>query len=115
MYYREAFLSGTPALPTLGFLGSTYTDALTANPVKPEAVTESKKQLEEAAAEIYKEYDAATDQKLLGQMMAMFIKDVPADQQPAFLKEQLAKFKGRRQCLCSRYVRQVVPVYAGEA
>ncbi len=94
MYYREAFLSGTPALPVMGFMASGYADALNANPAKPEAIEGARKDLEEAASEIYKEYDAATDQKLLAQMITMFMKDVPADQQPAYLKEQVAKFKG---------------------
>jgi hypothetical protein len=93
-FYREAFLSGTPALPTLGFVAKAYLDALSANPVKPEAVATAKKELQDAADEIYKEYDAATDQKLITQLLTMFIAEVPADQQPPAIKEQLAIFKG---------------------
>jgi len=94
VFYGEGLLSGTPALPTMGFVASAYSKALTAEPFKQEGADAAKKDLEETGAEIYKEYDAATDQKLLAQMLTMFIKEVPADQQPAYLKEQVAKFKG---------------------
>jgi len=93
-YYREALLNGTPGITILGLTADGYATALNANPAKPEAIEAAKKELEGGVEEIYKEYDAATDQKIFAQLLAMFVKEVPADQQPVYLTEQLAVFKG---------------------
>ncbi len=42
----------------------------------------------------FKDYNMATDKKLFSAMMMMYSKDVPQDQQPAYFKEQVAKYKG---------------------
>ncbi|MBC8146909.1 MAG: S46 family peptidase [Bacteroidetes bacterium] len=42
----------------------------------------------------FKDYNFATDKKLWAEMMKMYVENVPADQQPEYLKKMVKKYKG---------------------
>ena len=106
-YYRECFLGQKPDLITLGFLASGVADAIKADTIDKketdkakqaeaskghkEELEKAKKELKDAYAEIAKEYDEATDQKIMAEMIALFMANVPADQQPEYLKNIYAQ------------------------
>lgn len=50
--------------------------------------------ISKASQQYFKNYNAPTDEKMLAAMLDLFYKDVPADQQPAYLKEIFEKNKG---------------------
>jgi hypothetical protein len=62
--------------------------------VSKEKVDKIVVQLKEKAATYFKDYNAPTDQKLLAAMLDMYYKNVPAGQQPEYLKSVASKYKG---------------------
>ncbi|WP_421751690.1 S46 family peptidase [Croceimicrobium sp.] len=50
--------------------------------------------LKDNADEFYKDYNAKLDQDLTSNMLSLYYKDIPADQQPEILKELGKKYKG---------------------
>jgi hypothetical protein len=61
---------------------------------KAEEAQKMAETLKASAAKHFKNYNAPTDQKLLAAMLEMYVHNVPADQQPGFLKELNKKYKG---------------------
>lgn len=63
---------------------------------KPDAakVKETTDKLKEKLGDIYGEYFPATEQATFAAMMLVYHRETPADKQPAFFKELLAKTKG---------------------
>jgi len=65
---------------------------------KPEPVqkqiTEYISQLRETSDQYFKNYNTATDVKMLAAMLELFYRDVPKDQQPAYLETIRSKYKG---------------------
>jgi len=62
--------------------------------VNKEKVDKLVVQLKEKAASYFKDYNVPTDQKLLAAMLDMYYKNVPAGQQPEYLKSVASKYKG---------------------
>ncbi|HKL71270.1 MAG TPA: S46 family peptidase, partial [Marinilabiliaceae bacterium] len=91
IYLRETFLSGTEI-----YLFASYATEL-------EKALESKdnskienaiKNLEEAAEDFYKDYDASTDQKVLAAMVKLYKNEVNSKYHPEIYKIIQSKFKG---------------------
>lgn len=63
---------------------------------KPDAakVKESTDKLIEGLDDMYEEYFAGTEEKVLAAVLKVYHRETPADKQPAFFKELLAKTKG---------------------
>jgi hypothetical protein len=61
---------------------------------KTGAIDESVKELRDAAAEHFKNYNPPTDQKVFARMMEIYSRDVPAEMQPESFKKMVEKFKG---------------------
>ncbi len=61
---------------------------------KEEQLTEEIASMKEGLAEMYKNYDEATDKAVFARMTELYFTNLPADMQPELLKKLLAKFKG---------------------
>ncbi len=58
------------------------------------AIDEVLKGMQETTADYFKDYNASIDQKLLAEMMTMFVAEIPVAHQPDMLIEINKKFKG---------------------
>jgi hypothetical protein len=93
IYYREAALRGPEIISYAGtFKG--LADELANKKPDAEKLEKMKESLKTQSASYFKDYFLPIDQKTFAAMMRLFHEDVPADQQPAFVAESLAKYKG---------------------
>jgi hypothetical protein len=93
VYFSEAIRRGSEILN----YASTFSNlkkALMEKEIDQEKVNEIIVSLEKAENKHFKDYNAPTDQKLLAAMLEMYYKNVPADQQPEYLKTIASKYKG---------------------
>ena len=60
----------------------------------PKAVAAVMDKLKAGGKGFYKDYDAQIDQNVMSEVLAMYSKDVPEDQQPQFFKDMVKKNKG---------------------
>jgi hypothetical protein len=93
VYFSEAIRRGSEILN----YSSTFSDLkkeLIEKEVDQEKVDEIVASLKEKKAKYFKNYNAPTDQKLLAALLEMYYKNVPADQQPDYLKTIASKYKG---------------------
>ncbi len=92
IYLREAIQRGSE-LP--GFANSFYRLAseLSKKEVDQAEVDKTIKYLKKREKSHFKNYNEPTDRKLLAAMLEMYHKNVPADQQPQFLKDIAKKYK----------------------
>ncbi len=61
---------------------------------KPEDIKAATEPLKIAAKDFFKDYDAATDQKVFAELLEMYNKDVPKDQQAPLFEMIQKKYKG---------------------
>lgn len=92
IYLLEAAL-GTEILPFAN--GFTALVNQLDNPEKhQEKIKELSTSLKEKTTKYFKDYDAATDKKVLAALIEMFYEDVHKEQQPALLTQIAAQYKG---------------------
>ncbi len=60
----------------------------------PENISKSVSEIRSTMKDFYKDYDAATDQKVMAAMLEIFYKDVAAEFHPSFLADVVKKYKG---------------------
>jgi hypothetical protein len=93
VYFREAIRSGSEILNyASGF--SNLKKELEEKETDQKKVDDLVTSLRERKVDYFKDYNAPTDQKLLAAMLEMFYKNVSPDQQPKYLKDIAAKYKG---------------------
>lgn len=92
LYYIEAVF-GCEAMAASRHFKSLY-DLLAAKDPDQEAIQKKAGELKQIVAAFYKNYNKATDMKVMKAMMAMYYKNVPRDHQPAFLLSHGDKNKG---------------------
>ncbi|MBI9034272.1 MAG: S46 family peptidase, partial [Bacteroidales bacterium] len=91
IYFMEAIYRGSEVL------GHAYKYKSLAKAIEEENTEKVEKLIAKHQAgleEFYKDYNAATDVKLLGSMLEMFYENVPAYQHPEFLTKINKKYKG---------------------
>ncbi|OQX75833.1 MAG: serine protease [Bacteroidetes bacterium 4484_249] len=93
IYEREAIERGSEILSYSGDF-SNLKKELMQKDVNQEKVDKIIASLREGIEQHFKDYNASTDEKLLAAMLEMFYKNVPANQQPEYLKTIAAKYKG---------------------
>jgi hypothetical protein len=93
IYYREAISRGSEILGVAKGYKSLVEelDKKDANPINIIRITE---RLRVKAAGFYTDYYAPLDEKMLGAMLEMYYKNVPATFQPEYLKSVAGKYKG---------------------
>ncbi|MRT94009.1 S46 family peptidase [Ancylomarina sp. 16SWW S1-10-2] len=89
-YAIEAGLSGSEVVTFAG----NFRKLVSLDKKDTEAISKEVKVLQKKATSFYKNYNKATDQKLLGAMMSMYFGNVEAKFQPEELKVIAKKFKG---------------------
>jgi hypothetical protein len=92
IYFGEA-INGVELLSFAGRYSGLYEELLKKEPDK-EKMNKMVEGLKRSAVTFYKDYNPPTDKKMLAAMFDMYYRNVPPDQQPAFLKELYAKYKG---------------------
>nr|MBK9650883.1 S46 family peptidase [Bacteroidota bacterium] len=92
-YFNEAVLQG-PEIMGFSFGFSGLEKLLADKTTKPEDLKKETESLKKNAAEFYKDYNAATDQKLFAGLMKMYYNDVPKDQMPPLFIEMVNKNDG---------------------
>lgn len=92
-YSSEAIMRGCEIISFARQFASLETELSKAAPDENK-IKEVKSRLSESSKQYFKNYNAPTDQKMLAAMLELYYKDVPAQQQPDFLKEIAKKFKG---------------------
>jgi hypothetical protein len=92
IYTREAIQRGSEII---GFSGrfSNLKKELSEKEPNQEKVNEMVAEIKASMDDYFKNYNAPTDEKLLGAMLGMYYKNVPADQQPEYVKEIAKKYK----------------------
>jgi hypothetical protein len=93
VYQSEAIRQGSEILSYASEF-SNLKKELDEKVVNKEKVDKFIVQLKERAVTYFKDYNAPTDQKLLAAMLDMYYKNVPAGQQPDYLKSVASKYKG---------------------
>jgi hypothetical protein len=93
VYQSEAIRQGSEIL---GFAAefSDLKKELENKEISKEKVDNQIARLKERATAYFKNYNAPTDQKLLAAMLGMYYMNVPAEQQPEYLKSIASKYKG---------------------
>jgi len=93
VYQSEVVRQGSEIL---GFAGefSNLKAELLEKEVNKEKVDKTIAQMKERSAAYFKDYNAPTDKKLLAATLDMYYKNVPAGQQPDYLKALGKKYKG---------------------
>ena len=92
IYQREAIMRGSEII---GFAAD-FSDLkrMLGEDTEQEKIDAEIQKLKEEAVDYFKDYNLPTDKKLLAAMMEMYHKNIPADQQPDYLKEINKKYKG---------------------
>ena len=93
VYFSEAIRRGSEILNYASTF-SKLKKALMEKETDKEKMDEIVVSLTENKDKHFKDYNAAIDQKLLAAMLEMYYKNVPADQQPDYLKTIASKYKG---------------------
>nr|NQU91014.1 S46 family peptidase [Bacteroidota bacterium] len=93
IYLREAILRGSEILGFARRFGD-LEEMLRKKDVDKDALDDEIEALHERAENYFKNYYEPVDKELLGAMLEMFYKNVPIDQQPAYLAELEKKYKG---------------------
>jgi hypothetical protein len=91
-YYREAISRGAEILGAAGRFGKLRKQL--SEDAEQEDINKSVAYLRSMADRYFKNYNAGIDQKLLVAMMEMYYLNVPAEQQPEYLKKLAAKNGG---------------------
>ena len=93
VYLNEAIQRGSEILGFASRFGGLKRELEADEPdqEKIEGIIES---LSESADSYFKDYNLETDKKLLAAMLRMYHRNVPADQQPQYLKEINRKYRG---------------------
>jgi hypothetical protein len=92
-FYAEALLQGAE-LFTFASRARTLVDLLSDPEKNKEQITRAAGGLKMSAERFYKDFDAATDEKLAASLMEMFSKNTDAKYHPAFFAEIQKKYKG---------------------
>ncbi len=92
IYLQEAIL-GTEILPTASAYQA-FEKVLSNKEAKPEEIRSQTDLLKDDAKEFFKDYNAATDQKVFAALLAMYAKDVPKEQQAPLFTMIQNKYKG---------------------
>ncbi|MEZ5147101.1 MAG: S46 family peptidase [Bacteroidales bacterium] len=93
IYQSEAIMRGSEIIG-LASRFSNLKKELEADEVNQENVDKQVQRMKDMLPDYFKDYNLPTDKKLLAAMMKMYYENVPADQQPAYIKEIHKKFKG---------------------
>ena len=92
-YLREAAFA--PEVVSAAGSASGMLKMLRSSASKPEEIAKSVDGIKASLSELYKDYDASTDKAIFITMMKMFVRDVPADQQPEVFTTTLkSKYQG---------------------
>jgi len=91
VYFSEAIKRGSEIL-NYAYTFSDLKKVLLEKDVDQEKVDEIVASLRENMNDYFKDYNAPTDQKLLGAMLKMYYTNVPSDQQPEYLKSMASKY-----------------------
>lgn len=92
-YFNEAVFRGSEVLG-YAWQYSRLSSLMAKKEKDQEKIDKYIARLREGVASYFKDYNFSTDQKLLGGMLAMYVKGVPAEQQPAILQKIAKKYKG---------------------
>ncbi len=93
VYISEAVIRGAEILSLARSSDRLY-DLLNADEPDQEQIDRMIASMKERADEYFKNYDQGIDKNLLAAMMEMYSENVPADQQPDYLKRLTRKYKG---------------------
>lgn len=92
VYMNEAIIGGSSA--ALLALQVGQMKAMLADSSNPAGIAEAVTELREMGAQMYKDYNEATDRKLMEAMIAMFSTDIPKEQQSPIFDTIRTKWKG---------------------
>ncbi len=90
-YYSLAGMSATSVVYATR-LNALY-NALKKSPTDQDAINKEVEKLKSQIDELYKDYVAATDERVFAAMLTLYNSDIPMEQQPIVLSEILKKFK----------------------
>ena len=93
IYQREAIRGGSEILGATGQLSALKEKLMEKEPDQ-EKINAVVEKIRERSVGYFKDYNAPTDKKLLAAMLEMYYKNIPADQQPQYLKDIAKKYKG---------------------
>lgn len=92
-YMNEAITRG-PEILTFSYGHLSLSEALANKESKPEDISKITEGLKARAEDYFKEYNPATDQALLAELLKLYAKEVPKDQQAPVFTEIESKYKG---------------------
>lgn len=93
IYFREAISRGSEILSAASGTSKLKKELMEKDPDQ-EKINDMVNGLKEKSKSFFKDYNAPTDEKLLAAMLEMYYENVPADQQPEYLKTIAKKYKG---------------------
>jgi hypothetical protein len=92
-YMIECIYSGMESV-SAGFRLTDLYEILSADEVNTEALEAIIPVLREQAVDFYKDYNPATDKKVMKAMLKIYMEDVEKESQPGFIQEIATKYKG---------------------
>lgn len=93
IYMQEAISRGSEILRAAGRFSDLKWELLEKDPDQAKIDAEIVK-LKGGVENYFKNYNASTDEKLLAAMLEMYYKNIPAEQQPEYIKTIAKKYKG---------------------